>query len=142
MTLIKMVGLDIPDEIGTPRVRSKLKPVKTTIRRRRVEHVKATNKVNNIIVIQQTREFITLKMDCYYKNVEKPTSYTVTFPLPDPKKIFQRVKKKHPAWTNQQVKQRVRILLKKFIEDQIKDHWKKNKPTEESIHLENEISMT
>ena len=133
--------MSMENELNCPYVKSKLIRAKPRGRKRRIECIKPRNKVNGIKVLSHTNQSITVEMIFHYKGVLKPKKQTVTFPTPDPKKLFQRIKNNHPAWNHKKCKKMMKRKIRNIVERKIKQQWRSNKPFVDSIDLESEIEM-
>lgn len=120
---------------------SKVIRAKPRGRHHRVERVKPSNKVNGIKVLSLTKESITVQAVFHYRQKDKPLKQTITFPLPDLKKIIQKIKKRKPTWSNKKCKKAAKLRLKKWVGKQLVRQWKRNKPFEETLEIENEIEV-
>lgn len=111
------------------------------IRRKRLSIEKASDKIDSIKIIKHSREGVLVSVVFHYENVEKPVPKTIWIPFPDPLKVFQRIKQAHPAFTNPQCKTATKRWLSQYVHKQLRQHWRKLKPVEESLELEEELNM-
>lgn len=122
-------------------VRSKLKIVLPKRKRARILKERFGNKVSDLKIVKQTNEGMQVNAVFHYKNSDKPLRFSMWIPFPNPTRTFQRIKNENPTWTNAQCKKATRIYLKRYVQNQLKSYWKKNKPVQESLNLEEEIDM-
>ena len=116
--------------------------VNVEVTKRRVENVKPIDGMRNLKIVEATMTRIVVSVEFWYTNRASPLFKTISVVIPNPVKVYTKIKEAHPAWTNEQCKQATRLYIRVFVVRELKAQWRKHQPALESIELPDEINMS